>query len=93
MTGKPSGYKNQPTHWPTAPFVLIKLSQALCCLVVLLIMAFFDYNLKKDNYPIPWQFAFLTAIVRSKFHTIPSNPRPQDLYRLILFLNRELSLF
>jgi len=70
MTGKSSGYKNQPTHWPTAPFVVIKLFQALCCLVVLLIMAFFGYNLKKDNYPIPWQFAFLLVIGALTFLTV-----------------------
>lgn len=65
MTGKASGYKRQPTHWPTAPFILIKFFQAICCLVVLLIMIFFGYHLRKDNYSIPWQFVLLTALVRS----------------------------
>lgn len=63
MGGKPSGFKKQPMHWPTFPFILIKLFQAICCLIVLFIMIFFGYHLKRDNYAIPWQFILLTALV------------------------------
>jgi len=70
MAGKPSGYKNQPTHWPTAPFILIKFFQAICCLIVLMIMIFFGYHLRKDGYSIPWQFILITALGALTFLTV-----------------------
>ena len=88
MAGKPSGYKNQPTHWPTAPFILIKFFQTICCLIVLMIMIFFGYHLRRDGYSIPWQFILLTGLVRSKSHPIlfysTQFSSPRLLYRLML---------
>jgi len=56
------GFKKQPTVWPTGPFILIKLFQGVCCVIVLGVMVFFGYHLKKDSYPIPWQFITLAAV-------------------------------
>lgn len=59
---KGAGFKKQPTVWPTAPFILIKFFQAVCSALVLAVMVFFGYHLKKDDYPIPWQFFSLAAL-------------------------------
>ena len=51
--------------WPTAPFISIKLFQGICCSIVLSVMAFFSYHLRKDNYQIPWQFFSLATLVNN----------------------------
>lgn len=55
-------FRKQPTVWPTLPFILITLFQGICCSIVLTVMVFFSYHLKKDNYHIPWQFISLAIL-------------------------------
>lgn len=67
---KGAGFKKQPTVWPTAPFILIKFFQAVCSALVLGVMVFFGYHLKKDNYTIPWQFFSLAALAAVSFLSV-----------------------
>lgn len=55
-------FRKPPAVWPTAPFISIKLFQGVCCSIVLSVMAFFSYHLRKDNYQIPWQFFSLATL-------------------------------
>lgn len=65
------GFRKQPMQWPACAFFAIKGSQTFSCLFVLAIMALFAYHLKKDNYPIPWQFLSLAVIsVLSLFNVL-----------------------
>jgi len=61
-------FRKQPSVWPTAPFILIKLFQGICCSIVLGVMVFFSYHLRKDNFTIPWQFISLAALVNDPSH-------------------------
>jgi len=67
MAGKAGIFKKQPTHWPTASFLIIKLFQAFCALLVLMIMSFFIFHLKQDKYQVPWQFLTIEALAALTF--------------------------
>ena len=76
-----SGYKRQPSPWPTGAFVLIKLAQLLSALIILGILGFFSYHLREDRYPIPWQFALMGATVRL-FSPLPHTLPPPSPFNI-----------
>lgn len=61
--GGSGAFRRQPTVWPTLPYILITLFQKICFFIVLSVMAFFSYHLRKDNFQIPWQFIALAVLV------------------------------
>lgn len=67
---KGSTQRHPAAVFPTAPFILIKFFQGVCSTIVLCVMAFFAYHLKKDNYEIPWQFISLAALAAISLLTV-----------------------
>jgi hypothetical protein len=53
--GRP-GLRSRPSHYPALPFHVIRVCYLISTLVVAIILSYFVYHLKRDNFKIPWTF-------------------------------------
>lgn len=65
-------YRKQPsTSWPKGWLISLRLLQFLGALIVFGAMGFFVYHLRREKYPVPYEFVALYLIVG-----LPSQPPP-----------------
>jgi len=62
MTKSTQKTRNQPSHYSSFSFHLIRTCSLISSLVVSAILLYFCYHLKHENYKIPWTFLVLLAV-------------------------------
>ncbi|SMQ49685.1 unnamed protein product [Zymoseptoria tritici ST99CH_3D7] len=53
--------KTAPSHYPRLPFHGLRSAQLLASLVVGAVMCYYIYNLRREDYAVPWTFIWLTS--------------------------------